>query len=70
MKNNEELFRFVREHLHVAAISHILDSLSYRNQAMHQRIRPQLPNMRRCGFVGRARMVQWMETDYVVKEDP
>jgi regulator of RNase E activity RraA len=48
----------------------ILDSLGYRNQAMHQRIRPLLPDMRHCGFVGRARTVRWMETDYVVKEDP
>ena len=70
MKNDEELFRFVREHLYVAAVCDILDSLGYRNQAMHQRIRPLLPDMRRCGFVGRARTVRWMETDYVVKEDP
>lgn len=70
MKNDEELFRFVREHLYVAAVCDILDSLGYRNQAMHQRIRPLLPDMRSCGFVGRARTVRWMETDYVVKEDP
>ncbi len=70
MKNDEELVRFVREHLYVAAVCDILDSLGYRNQAMHQRIRPLLPDMRRCGFVGRARTVRWMETDYVVKEDP
>jgi regulator of RNase E activity RraA len=70
MKNDEELFSFVREHLYVAAVCDILDSLGYRNQAMHQRIRPLLPDMRHCGFVGRARTVRWMETDYVVKEDP
>lgn len=70
MKNDEELFGFVREHLYVAAVCDILDSLGYRNQAMHQRIRPLLPDMRHCGFVGRARTVRWMETDYVVKEDP
>jgi regulator of RNase E activity RraA len=70
MKNDEGLFSFVREHLYVAAVCDILDSLGYRNQAMHQRIRPLLPDMRHCGFVGRARTVRWMETDYVVKEDP
>lgn len=70
MKNDEELFSFVREHLYVAAVCDILDRLGYRNQAMHQRIRPLLPDMRHCGFVGRARTVRWMETDYVVKEDP
>lgn len=70
MNNDAELFRFVKEHLYVAAVCDILDSLGFRNQAMHQRIRPLLPDMRRCGFVGRARTVRWMETDYVVKEDP
>ncbi len=29
-----------------------------------------LPDMRNCGFVGRARTLRWMETDYVVQEDP
>lgn len=70
MKNDTELFEFVRKHLYVAAVCDILDGLGYRNQAMHQRIRPLLPDIRRCGFVGRARTVRWMETDYVVQEDP
>lgn len=70
MKDDTALFQFVRKNLYVAAVCDILDSLGYRNQAMHQRIRPLLPDMRRCGFVGRARTVRWMETDYVVKEDP
>lgn len=70
MNNDAELFRFVKDHLYVAAVCDILDSLGYRNQAMHQRIRPLLPDIRRCGFVGRARTVRWMETDYVVQEDP
>ena len=52
------------------AVCDILDSLGYRQQAMHQRLRPLLPDIRRCGFVGRARTVRWMETDYVVEEDP
>jgi regulator of RNase E activity RraA len=70
MIQDDELFGFIREHLYVPAVCDILDGLGYRNQAMHQRIRPLLPDMRRCGFVGRARTVRWMETDYVVKEDP
>ena len=70
MHKDIELFAFVKTHLYVAAVCDILDSLGYRNQAMHQRIRPLLPDMRRCGFVGRARTVRWMETDYVVQEDP
>ncbi|MFM8291123.1 MAG: RraA family protein [Planctomycetia bacterium] len=65
-----DLFAFIREHLYVAAVCDILDGLGLRNQAMHQRIRPLLPDMKRCGFVGRARTVRWMETDYVVEEDP
>lgn len=70
MDNDTELFAFVRTHVHVAAVCDILDSLGHRHQAMHQRIRPLLPDMRHCGFVGRARTVRWMETDYVVEDDP
>lgn len=70
MKNDAELFAFVKEHLYVAAVCDILDSLGFRNQAMHQRLRPLLPDMRNCGFVGRARTARWMETDYVMEEDP
>ena len=65
-----EIFQFVKQNLYVPVICDILDSMGYRNQAMHQRIRPLLPNMRNCGFVGRARTARWMETDYVVEEDP
>lgn len=69
-KNDQELFAYILKHLYVAAVCDILDSLGFRHQAMHQRIRPLLPDRKRCGFVGRARTVRWMETDYVVKEDP
>jgi regulator of RNase E activity RraA len=37
---------------------------------MHQRIRPLLPDIRNCGFVGRARTIRWMDTDYIVEDDP
>lgn len=69
-ESEAELFAFVKANLYTAALCDVLDSLGYRNQAMHQRIRPLLPDIRNCGFVGRARSFRWMETDYVVEEDP
>jgi regulator of RNase E activity RraA len=67
---DDEIFSFVKEKLYVAAVCDILDTLDYRQQAMHQRIRPLLPDIHRCGFVGRARTMRWMDMDYVVREDP
>jgi 4-hydroxy-4-methyl-2-oxoglutarate aldolase len=52
----------------VAAVCDVLDALGYRNQAMHQRLRPLDPE--HASFVGRARTARWMECDYVVTEDP
>ena len=69
-ESDAEIFAFVKDHLYVPAVSDILDSLGYRNQAMHQRIRPLLPDIRNCGLVGRARTVRWMEVDYVDTDDP
>lgn len=60
----------VRETLYVAAVCDILDSLGYRNQAMHPRLRPLLPDPKSCGFAGRARTLRWMEVDYVEEPDP
>ncbi len=68
--SDSQLFDFIREHLYVAAVCDVLDSLGYRHQAMHQRLRPLLPDRKACGFVGRARTFRWMDTDYVVEEDP
>jgi 4-hydroxy-4-methyl-2-oxoglutarate aldolase len=68
--SDDEIFRFVKERLYVAAVCDILDSLGYRNQAMHHRLRPLLPDIRNCGFVGRARTLRWMDVDYIVEEDP
>jgi regulator of RNase E activity RraA len=65
-----ERFDFIAKNLYVPAVCDILDSLGHRSQAMHQRLRPLLPDRRHCGFVGRARTFRWMETDYVVTEDP
>jgi 4-hydroxy-4-methyl-2-oxoglutarate aldolase len=69
-RTDRNIFEFVKSQLYVAAVCDILDSLGYRNQAMHHRLRPLLPDVMNCGFVGRARTVRWMETDYVVEEDP
>ncbi len=63
-------FAPVKSRLYVAAVCDILDSLGYRHQVMHQRLRPLLPDPQACGFIGRARTLRWMETDYVVEEDP
>jgi len=65
-----ELFGFIKQNLYVAAVCDILDELGFRNQAMHQRLRPLLPDSENCGFIGRARTFRWMETDYVVEENP
>ena len=68
--NDREVFSFAREHLYVASVCDILDELGYRNQAMHQRLRPLLPNMYECGFIGRARTFSWMETNEIPEENP
>jgi len=68
--SDKEIFTFIKTHLYVPVVSDMLDSLGYRNQAMHPRLRPLLPDIRNCGMVGRARTARWMQTDYVVEEDP
>jgi len=60
----------ISPNLYTAAICDILDEFSYRNQAMHQRLRPLLPDIRNCGFVGRARTLLWEEVDYIDEENP
>lgn len=69
-KSDREIFEFMNTHLYTAAVNDMLDSLGYQHQSMHHRIRPLLPDRKNCGFVGRARTFRWMETDYVMKEDP
>jgi len=68
LANDPERFAWIRHHLYVPAVCDILDSLGYRDQAMHQRLRPLDPA--NCTIVGRARILCWMETDYVVQRDP
>ncbi|MEX2601712.1 MAG: RraA family protein [Balneolaceae bacterium] len=69
-ETDSEIFVFMKENLFVAVVCDMLDSLGYRNQAMHRRLRPLLPDREQCGFIGRSRTVQWMETEYVDEEDP
>jgi len=61
-------FQWIRGHLRVPAVCDILDQLGYRDRAMHHRLRPLDPT--NCTIVGRARTFRWMETDYVVDDDP
>lgn len=68
LTTDQQRFDWIRQHLYVPAVCDILDSLGFRAQAMHQRLRPLDPA--NCTIVGRARTFRWMETDYVVKEDP
>jgi 4-hydroxy-4-methyl-2-oxoglutarate aldolase len=70
LRTDEEIVKFVRDNLYVAAVCDILDELGYRHQVMHQRLRPLLPDRKNCGFVGRARTFRWMESDYVAEDDP
>jgi regulator of RNase E activity RraA len=56
--------------LYVAAVSDVLDEMGIRQQVMHHRLRPLLPDMYTCGFIGRARTFRWMEIDYIIEDDP
>ncbi|MBS1599489.1 MAG: RraA family protein [Bacteroidetes bacterium] len=68
--NDNDLFTFIQENLYVAAVCDILDEMDLRNQAMHQRLRPLLPNIRDCGFIGRARTFEWIETNTIIPDNP
>jgi regulator of RNase E activity RraA len=68
--NDAELFAFARQMLYVPVVCDVLDGLGYRQQAMHQRLRPLLPDMRACGFAGRARTLHWTAMDYIDETDP
>lgn len=66
--SDHERFAWIRQHLYVPVVCDVLDELGFRDQAMHQRLRPLDPA--NCTIIGRARTFRWMETDYVVEEDP
>lgn len=65
-----ELLAFVKRELYVAAVSDSLDELGYREQVMHSRLRPLLPDIANCGFAGRARTLRWVEVDTTEYDDP
>lgn len=67
---DQEFLKDTIPHLYTAVICDILDEFGYRNQAMHHRLRPLLPDIRNCGFVGRAKTFHWKEVDYVDEENP
>jgi regulator of RNase E activity RraA len=67
---DKENYDFIRGQLYVAAVSDILDELGRPGQVMHHRLRPLLPDVNRCGFVGRARTAQWVESPFVDEADP
>ena len=71
-KNDQELFEFIQKFLYVASVCDILDESGYRNQAMHQRLRPLLMDINNCGFVGRARTIYPQEdkTQSIPEDDP
>jgi 4-hydroxy-4-methyl-2-oxoglutarate aldolase len=69
-QNDTELFGFIKQNLYVAAVCDILDELGFRNQAMHQRLRPLLADPENCGFIGRARTFRWMDTDSIAEDNP
>ena len=68
--NDADIFAFAREKLYVPVVCDVLDGLGYRQQAMHQRLRPLLPDRRACGFAGRARTLHWTAMEYIVEADP
>ena len=61
-----EKYQWIKENLYVAIVCDVLDQMGYRNQAMHQRLRPL--DTEHCTIVGRARTLRWMETDYIDAE--
>ena len=63
MLTDEQKFKWIKENLYVAIVCDVLDTLGYRNQAMHQRLRPL--DTENSTMVGRARTIRWMETDYI-----
>lgn len=65
---DQEMRAFLCEKLYVASVCDILDEMGYREQAMHQRLRPL--DEQACVFAGRARTIQWMSTEYVVSPNP
>ena len=70
MKDETHFFNEIKQYLYVAAVCDILDDLGYRHQTMHQRLRPLLPNIKSCGFIGRAKTLEWIETNEIIADNP
>lgn len=69
-RDEMSFYNEVKQQLYVAAVCDILDELGFRNQAMHQRLRPLLPDIKNCGFIGRAKTLEWIETSEIVADNP
>jgi regulator of RNase E activity RraA len=63
-----DVLSWIRANLYVPVVCDILDSLGYRDQAMHQRLRPL--DVDCCTIVGWARTIRWMAVDHVDAGDP
>ncbi|MEP6514393.1 MAG: hypothetical protein ABJA79_11015, partial [Parafilimonas sp.] len=70
IKDETAFFNEVKQQLYVAAVCDTLDELGFRNQAMHHRLRPLLPDIKNCGFIGRAKTLEWIETDEFIADNP
>ena len=64
----EDRCEWILEHLYTPVVCDALDSLGFRDQAMHQRLRPL--DESNCRFAGHARTIRWMDTDDIVEDDP
>jgi regulator of RNase E activity RraA len=67
-QSDSERFGWIAQNLYVPAVCDILDEMKLHHQAMHHRLRPLDPD--NCTIIGRARTFRWIETDYIVEEDP
>ena len=62
-----ELFEKMKRELYTGLVCDVMDSLGYRNQAMHCRIRPLEPD--NCKIAGRAKTILAVDV-YEVEENP
>ena len=67
MMTEAELFEKMKRELYTGLVCDVMDSLGYRNQAMHCRIRPLEPD--NCKIAGRAKTILAVDV-YEVEENP
>ena len=65
--NDKEIFEQMKKDLYTGLICDVMDSLGYRNQAMHFRVRPLEPD--NCKIAGRAKTILAADI-YEVYEEP